>query len=342
MLHRHEFIQNHMLEPTFKSRLLGGLWGAVIGDALGVLVEFRNRARLQSDPVTELREYGTHNQPKGTWSDDSSLMLCTVDSLLQQKFDTTDMAQRFVRWGNGEIWTPWGQVFDVGIATRSALNRIQKGVPAEQGGGTDENTNGNGSLMRILPIALRFANEAPERLLELAHRASAITHRHPRSQLACGFYCLMAARLLRGDAPASVHATVIQIASNFYRQPPFADELPHFEKVFSPKLAALSEPEISSRGYVVDTLTAAIWCLLTSNDCQQTVLKAVNLGEDTDTTGIVAGGLAGIHGGLGSVPTSWRKAMARAGDLKALFEQFSDGDQAGSETHLKNYVHGQR
>ena len=314
---------DHMPEPDFKSRVLGGLWGAVVGDALGVPVEFRSRDRLQADPVTDLREQGTHSQPKGTWSDDSSLMLCTVESLLRHKFDTTDMGQRFVRWSNAELWTPWGSVFDIGFATRSALNRVQEGVPAEQAGGVDESSNGNGSLMRILPVALRFANEPPERLLELAHRASTITHRHPRSQLACGFYCLLAARLLRGDAPEAAHAAAIQITKDFYRQPPFAAEVPHFDKIFSSKLAALPESEISSSGYVVDTLTAAVWCLLTSNGYQQTVLKAVNLGGDTDTTGIVAGGLAGIHGGLGAVPENWRLALARARDLQAVFDPFT-------------------
>ncbi len=315
--------RSYMTEPDSKSRVRGGLWGAVVGDALGVPVEFRSRSRLQADPVTGLREHGTHNQRKGTWSDDTSLMLCTVDSLLRQEFDTTDMAQRFVSWSNAELWTPWGIVFDIGNATSSALDRVQEGVSAEQAGGVDENSNGNGSLMRILPIALRFANEPPERLLELSHRASTITHRHPRSQLACGFYCLLAARLLKGDAPDAAHATAIQIASGFYRQPPFAAEVPHFAKVFSPKLAALPEPEIESSGYVVDTLTAAVWCLLTSKGYEQTVLKAVNLGGDTDTTGIVAGGLAGIHGGLGTVPEGWRTALARAGDLQAMFDPFA-------------------
>ena len=177
--------------------------------------------------------------------------------------------------------------------------------------------------MRILPIALHFASEPPERLVDFAHRASAITHRHPRSQMACGFYCLMAASLLKGDAPAAAHASAVKFAGAFYRKPPFATELPHFEKVFSVKLASVAEREVPSSGYVVDTLTAAVWCLLTSEDYRKTVLKAVNLGEDTDTTGIAAGGLAGIYYGLASVPEQWRSAMARAEDLEILYEQFA-------------------
>ncbi|MEI8288244.1 MAG: ADP-ribosylglycohydrolase family protein [Verrucomicrobiota bacterium] len=311
------------MKSTYDDRVLGGLWGAVVGDALGVPVEFRSRALIQNDPVTDLREFGTYNQPKGTWSDDSSLLLCTADSLLRHSFYTTDMGQRFVQWMEGKLWTPWGKVFDIGGATRTALCKIRQGTPAEQAGGVDEPSNGNGSLMRILPIALRFANEPPERLLELAHRASAITHRHPRSQLACGFYCLLVARLLKGDAPAAAHAAIIQSAGALYHQHKFATELRHFEKVFSLKLAALAESEIYSSGYVVDTLTASVWCLLTSKDYRETVLKAVNLGGDTDTTGIVAGGLAGVYYGLSDVPEHWREELARAKDLSNLFEQFA-------------------
>jgi ADP-ribosylglycohydrolase len=250
-------------------------------------------------------------------------MLCTVDSLLHQDFNPTDMGQRFVQWMEGKLWTPWGKVFDIGGATRTALCQIRQGILAEQAGGVDEASNGNGSLMRILPIALRFGQEPVERLLEFAHRSSAITHRHPRSQLACGLYCLMVARLLKGDAPVAAHAAAVETAKTFYRNPNFTGELRHFEKVLSLKLAALAEPEISSSGYVVDTLTAAIWCLLTSNDYRETVLKAVNLGGDTDTTAIVAGGLAGVHYGLAAVPENWRSEMARADDLAELFEKFA-------------------
>ncbi|MHB8523257.1 MAG: ADP-ribosylglycohydrolase family protein [Limisphaerales bacterium] len=205
-----------MSKLTFKDRVLGGLWGAVVGDALGVPVEFRSRADVQRNPVTDLRGHGTYNQPKGTWSDDSSLMLCTVDSLLRHEFDPADLGQRFVQWSQGKLWTPWGNVFDIGSVTSQALERIQQQVPAEQAGGTDESSNGNGSLMRILPIALRFGREPAERLLEFAQRASAVTHRHPRAQMACGFYCLVAAGLLRGQTVTAAHQSAVQTVSPLF------------------------------------------------------------------------------------------------------------------------------
>jgi ADP-ribosylglycohydrolase len=308
-----------MTELTFKDRVLGGLWGAVVGDALGVPVEFRRRAEVQRNPVTGLRGHGTHKQPKGTWSDDSSLMLCTADSLARREFDTADMGQRFVQWSQGRLWTPWGRVFDIGGATSAALGRIQQGVPAEQAGGIDENSNGNGSLMRILPVALRFGREPAERLLEYACRVSAITHRHPRSQMACGFYCLIAAGLLHGRSLEAARQTV----GPLFNAEPWAGERRHFAAALAPDLATWPEKEIASGGHVVDTLTASLWCLLTSKGYEETSLKAVNLGGDTDTTGIAAGGLAGVCYGLPSVPEQWRRAMARAEDLEILFEQFA-------------------
>ena len=312
-----------MSELIFKDRVLGGLWDAVVGDALGVPVEFRRRAEVQQNPVTGLRGHGTYDQPEGTWSDDSSLMLCTVDSLQRHEFDTADMGQRFVAWSQGRLWTTWGSVFDIGGATRRALGRIEQGVPAEEAGGTDENSNGNGSLMRILPVALRFGQEPTERLLEFAYRALAITHQHPRSLMACGFYCLVATGLLRGQSAAAAHQSAAQTVGPLFQSKPFAAEKHFFAAALAPNLATLPETEIASGGHVVDTLTASLWCLLTSKNYEEAVLKAVNLGEDADTTGIAAGGLAGVRYGLAMVPVPWRSAMARAKDLETLFEQFA-------------------
>src|SRR5258706_256822 len=182
-------------------RILGGLWGALIGDALGVPVEFKDRAVRKLDPVSDMREYGTHHQPKGTWSDDGALILCTVESLLHSRLDTNDMGRRFVAWMNDGLWSATGEVFDVGLTTTEALMRIARGTPAEQAGGGDEYDNGNGSLMRILPVALRFADQSTITLLDRLSRASSITHAHGISKMACGFYGVMVSKLLMGSSP---------------------------------------------------------------------------------------------------------------------------------------------
>jgi ADP-ribosyl-[dinitrogen reductase] hydrolase len=188
--------------PTAKrDRILGGLWGSLVGDALGVPVELRSRAEIQMQPVTGMREHGTHHQPKGTWSDDGALLLCTVDSLVHAQFDTHDMGRRFVRWMNAALWSTTGVVFDIGMAISDALMRVAGGTPAEEAGGRDEHSNGNGSLMRIIPVALRFADEPLETFSHRIERVSAITHGHDRSKMACVLFSLVVRRLLQDLEP---------------------------------------------------------------------------------------------------------------------------------------------
>jgi len=302
-----------------RQRILGGLWGSLIGDALGVPVEFKDRATVQAHPVTDMRGYGSHHQPPGTWSDDGSLMLCTVDSLVNHEFDTADLGQRFVRWMNEGLWTANGDVFDIGMATTSALTRIANGTPAESAGGTDEFSNGNGSLMRILPVALRFAAESLEKFSARVERASSLTHGHARSRMACVLYGLVVRQLLLGKQPQlALDAARVEFSGWYQR----ASEFGPFRRLLIEDLAALSEGEIVSTGYVLHTLHASLWCLLTSRDFRECVLKAVNLGGDTDTTGCVAGGLAGVAFGIQSIPNQWIGQLARKGDVDCLTHEF--------------------
>lgn len=306
----------------FRDRVLGGLFGCAIGDALGVPVEFGNRAAVQSNPVTGLRGYGMHGQPPGTWSDDTSLMLCVADSLRHHAFDTTDMAQRFLDWYERSLWTAHGVIFDIGIATERALSAFGSGTSAEMAGGRGEFSNGNGSLMRQLPVALRFAGEPVEEMMDKLHRVSSITHGHLRSLMACGFHGLVVRELLRGLSAADALDTARQQFKAYYSSPVGQKEWPEFRLLFSEKFTRLGEDEINSDGYVMDTLIASLWCLVTTQTFEQCVLKAVNLGGDTDTTGCVAGGLAGVYYGLSAIPADWRNGIARSDDLAELFDSF--------------------
>lgn len=304
-----------------RDRLLGGLWGAVVGDALGVPVEFSYREDLHRSPVTGMIGHGTFDLPAGSWSDDSSLLLCTAESLLGG-FDPEDLSRLFIRWYNDGHWTPWGETFDVGSGTAEAIGRLMDGEDPLESGGTGEMDNGNGSLMRILPVAL-FTSGAPvDVLLERVHAASAVTHRHPRSQIACGLYCLMARRLLDGESLSSAYHQAIGETSRIYAYEPYRRELTHFGRVLSGRISEFNEEEIESNGYVVHTLEAALWSLLTTQTFEETVLRAVNLGRDTDTTASVAGGLAGVYYGFDAIPREWLSAIARREDIEALLEAF--------------------
>lgn len=306
---------------TKEERILGGLWGSLAGDALGVPVEFQTRAAVQANPVTGMRGYGTHGQPPGTWSDDSSMLLCTVESLVIHEFSPEDMAMRFVSWAHTGYWTPHGTVFDIGNATGRALWRIAAGEPPLNCGGRGERDNGNGSLMRILPAALASSSQTDRRLCERIELVSGITHAHPRSQMACVFHAFLVQALMNGMPPQEAlgHAQRV-FALNYER----SGELPHFRRLLASGIAYEPESSIPSDGYVLDTLTASLWCLLTTNNFRDCVLRAVNLGGDTDTTGCVAGGLAGVYYGIEAIPREWRTVLARADEVDALFNKFTD------------------
>lgn len=278
-----------------KNKIMGGIVGHVVGDALGVPVEFTSRAHCKANPVTGMRGYGTYNQPAGTWSDDSSMLFATMESLVLNKcFIRSDMMNRFYRWAMHGAYTPHGVAFDIGGTTRTAIARWAVG--REECGLSDEKSNGNGSLMRILPFAIGLANG------EIIWCASAMTHAHMRSIAACFLYssivqCVMA------DMPL---ADAIKLAMAKYAGAP---EIEHYARLNN--LQDLTEDEIRSSGYVVDTLEAALWCALTTDNYKDCVLKAVNLGEDTDTIGAIAGGLAGVMYGFDAIPAEWVNALQR-------------------------------
>jgi ADP-ribosyl-[dinitrogen reductase] hydrolase len=225
--------------------------GLAVGDALGVPVEFSSRESLRENPVKGLRGYGTYKQPPGTWSDDSSLAFCTAESLCHG-FDTKDLGQRFVRWQREGYWAAHGHAFDIGTTTRTALQALSEGVEAEEAGPKNDWDNGNGSLMRILPVALRYGNEPLESLQDKAHRASKVTHGHHRSQMACGIYVYFAARLLSGEGiEDALQATIEQVKPYYSGHREFSREL-DISTAYSLETLA-SFPKTLSKA-------AAMWC----------------------------------------------------------------------------------
>ena len=320
--------------PDEKSRMLGGLWGSLVGDALGVPVEFQGRAARVADPVTGMRAYGTHHQPAGTWSDDSSLTFCLAETLARPDGrhdapDLVDFARRSISWLYQSYWTATGVTFDVGNATRAAIDRLQRGIEPTKAGPNSEYDNGNGALMRVLPLVFHDIWRAEEIDLDaawvLTENVASVTHGHPRSTLGCFLYLLVARGLLAGLTPAEACAAMREEATPWLKNGriPAVVELKHYAATLSGELLNLSEDQISSSGYVVHTLEAALWCLLKHDTYAATVLAAVNLGDDTDTTGAVAGGLAGLAYGEADIPAEWLAVLARRADIEALAQRLA-------------------
>ncbi|GBF23407.1 hypothetical protein tpqmel_0811 [Candidatus Gastranaerophilus sp. (ex Termes propinquus)] len=299
---------------------LSAILGAVVGDAMGVPVEFQSRKSLSENPVVDMRGYGSHNQPSGTWSDDTSMTLCLLDSLANG-LDYDDIMQKFLSWTDGTEYTPHGKVFDIGKTVLQAIYKYPKGIPATECGGKSEWDNGNGSLMRILPLAFHFGYG--KKSFEVIHNVSSLTHSHKRSQIACGIYLSIVEWLLMFGTDREYITNGIKAAKRYYEsQSEYAEELKHFERLFKSDFKNLPQDAIKSSGYVVDTLEAVLWCLLNTDNYESCILKAVNLGQDTDTIAAIAGGLAGMYYGADAIPPKWLNQIARLDYIKELCEKW--------------------
>lgn len=301
-------------------KIKGIIFGHAVADALGVPVEFKSREELKKNPVTDMREYGTYNQPKGTWSDDTSLTLCTLESIAEkQDVHPEDIMKRFGWYLNDNYMTPHGDMFDIGITTRNAIWQYLYGDKYPYGS-SDVNSNGNGSLMRIIPVTLFhvFKKQSPVKYRDDIHNVSMLTHAHERSVLACGIYDFVLQEIIKNPTMESVRNGL----DNAYSVYKLNDEIKTYTRLFKYNFALLPESEIKSTGYVVDSLEAAIWCLLNTKSYKECVLKAVNLGEDTDTVGAIAGGLAGALYGYDAIPTDWLDCLSKKETIEKMCEDF--------------------
>lgn len=314
-----------------KTRVLGGIYGLCVGDALGVPVEFEERAKLKKYPIRDMIGYGTHNQRPGTWSDDSSLTFCLMESLISG-YDIDDIGKKLSSWYYNKLWAPYDIVFDIGVSTRMSLRRLNLGRSPKISGETDEFSNGNGSLMRILPLVF-FLEDYPDDKFQIVEEVSAITHAHIRSKIACSIYIEVASNLLKGLSPYDSYKKMKPVIMEYYKDKGYEDELKHFSRILDDNVYKLKENEVKSGGYVIDTLEAGLWCLLRGKSYEDSVLKAVNLGGDTDTTGAVTGGLAGVYYGYDSIPGKWIMCLARKEDIRDLINRFYDNVYNNSSKH---------
>lgn len=297
---------------TFRERLEGGLIGLLVGDALGVPYEFHRPEELppldqiEFVPPVGFRRAHAAIAP-GTWSDDGSQALVLLASLLKcGKLDIDDFGGSLVNWYETGYLAVDGLVFDVGVQTSQAIMQLRSGAPASAAGRSDEQANGNGSLMRVLPLALWHRGSDAE-LVADAHDQSRVTHGHLRAQVCCALYCLWSRRILEGH-PNPWEAAVGALRVIYGSESKAFAEL---EWSVRPD----DEPHGLGSGYVVDCLHSARLALQ-SGSYEQVVKAAIALGHDTDTTACVAGGIAGLRDGVSTIPKRWRDQL-RGQDLVA-------------------------
>ncbi len=319
------------------SKVKSSVLGFAIGDAMGVPVEFYSREKLLKNPVTKMMGYGSHDVPEGCWSDDTSMVLATMDSIIESKgINYNNMADKFCDWINDAKYTSTDELFDIGIATKNALikywtekhpdsrafgigrttlvsmNKYNKNkVDATKCGGMSFNDNGNGSLMRILPVAfyLFYKNIMDEnKIYEIVKSTSSITHGHEISIMGCLIYVVYILNLLNGLSKTETYQNLSEFKYSKY----FSDEtITLYSRILNKEIPNLNIEDISSSGYVLHTLEAVLWVTLNANNFKESIIGAINLGNDTDTIGALVGAISGLIYDFESVPNDWLKDLKR-------------------------------
>ncbi len=314
-------------DRAVKKKWTDGIMGVLIGDALGNPVQFMSREAVRRrGPVKGMEAGGVFHMPAGCWTDDGSMTLASMDSILEMGYvDPEDMMERFILWDEEGKYTPTGKAYDQGITCLEAFDRFQRGKHWDECGRTGEKANGNGGLMRIMPICIYAADRQEKAGAEdkdaviLVHSATLLTHNHLRARMAGGLYYFMVREILRqeGGTLKEVLQRGLDQGMAWYEEAGLDGERDHFSRIMDlDALSKAGEDQIRSSGYVIHTLEAALWSLVTTGSLEEALLKAVNLGDDADTVGAVAGGLAGLYYGYSAVPEVWKAAMKKREELE--------------------------
>lgn len=295
-------------------RAIGCLQGLAIGDALGAAVEFSPPGSF--DPVTDMRGGGPHGLEAGEWTDDTSMALALADSILTVGWDLGDQARRYLSWWETGRYAVTGECFDIGNATAGALARFRGSGDATTSGSADRRSAGNGSIMRLAPVAIASRQRYPDDIDGLMQRcveSSYPTHRAPQALSACAVLGVMLAALLAGER----RSVVLDPGWWVWDRLPI-DLDPEVAEIVAGSHQAKRPPDIVGSGYVVRSLEAALWAFGRAVDFEDAALTAVNLGDDADTTGAVCGQLAGAYWGKKGIPESWRMQLAWSERLEAV------------------------
>ena len=293
---------------AIRDRAQGALIGLAVGDAIGTTLEF---SRRDSAHVSDMVGGGPFRLQAGEWTDDTAMALALANCLSDHPdFDATDLMRRFVSWWRHGEYSCTGRCFDIGVTTRQALSRFERdGAP--YAGSTDPMSAGNGSLMRLSPVAVRYRQE-PERMAEIAARQSRTTHAAPEAVAACVGYANLVADAING-VPVLELLSTDRIAS-----------VPAIGAILGGSWRGKRRADIRSSGYVAHSFEAALWCVGRTSSFASAVLLAANLGDDADTTAAITGQLAGALYGASGIPAAWRKQLAWHDRLRDAADRLLD------------------
>jgi len=305
-------------EITYQSRARGALLGLAVSDAIGTTVEFKPRGSFK--PLTDMVGGGPFGLEAGQFTDDTSMALCLAASLIDNGFDLHDQIRRYTRWANEGYMSSNGRCFDIGIATRGALQRFQRhGNPLA--GSTDPKSAGNGCLMRLAPVPIRYADQ-PELAVRYSEEQAKTTHQAPECLAASRLFGELLVRALQGQSKDQVLAP-----------PVLSGKLPtKIDLIGRGSYLAKDRQAIRGTGYVVDSLEATLWCFAQTSNFRDCVLMAANLGDDADTTAAQAGQIAGAFYGEGAIPAEWLTKLTMVGEIRKMADALAERQSYEAES----------
>ncbi len=288
---------------TILDKAQGCLVGLACGDAVGTTLEFKSPGSFE--PISDMVGGGPFNLLPGQWTDDTSMALCLGHSLVDKKgFDAADQMNRYCNWFRHGYMSSNGVCFDIGITVTAALNRyLSTGDPFS--GSTDERSSGNGSLMRLAPIAL-FYRCTPDDLLKYAALSSQTTHASAECLDSCRYFAALLVTALSAHSKEQILAT------------PYQADTSKLEAIVSGDFLRKDYSQLIGSGYVIESLEAALWCFVRSSSFKEAILLAANLGNDADTTAAICGQLAGAYYGYDAIPLSWREQISAEPMIRQL------------------------
>lgn len=309
------------------------LMGIAVGDAMGVPYEFMTEEELKDESLDEMKGYGTYDQPPGSFSDDSSMTFCLVESLIKKE-SVKETAQQFIKWKNEAYWTANDETFDIGITTDIALSKIENGIAIDKAAPNDERSNGNGALMRVMPLAFYVEGLTMDEKFALVEKYAGITHGHLRSHMACLILVEYAALLIKWvkengwgmkdkRRKMEFHArATTQAANYFHSNERFKDEIHHFLPFIEARPGTINA--IKNSGYVVHSLELALYSFLKYNRYEMTIKRAIWFGGDTDTNASIAGGLSALYYGMNNIPERWRNNLLKKDEILDLADRWAE------------------
>lgn len=304
------------------NKVIDGALGSIVGDAMGVPIELVSRDICLHNPITKMEGYGVHNVCAGSWSDDTSMSLATMDSYISLgKIDYDDIMDKWYEWINDNKYTPSNHCFGVGHTCLEAIyNHSRKHIEPLKCGLNNIRNNGNGSLMRMFPVVYYayYKNLEGIDLYNYVKNMSSLTHAHEISVLGCYIYVLYALKLLNGYDKVKAYKTIQNEDYSYFSN----ESIDAYKRILKSDIRLLKMYDIKSSAYIVDTLEASIWVLLKSKDYKEAIIGAINLGGDADTTGAVCGMLAGIIYKYESIPKEWLDKLIKKDYLIELSNKY--------------------